>query len=48
MKRLPLEAGTTIKLNSINYIVDTVIGDGATCIVYKAHYLDNPLHCSSS
>lgn len=41
MKRLPLEAGTTIKLNSINYIVDTVIGDGATCIVYKAHYLDN-------
>lgn len=41
MKRQPLEVGTTIKLNSINYIVDTVIGDGATCIVYKAHYLDS-------
>lgn len=41
MKRQPLEAGTTIQLNSINYIVDTVIGDGATCIVYKAHYMDS-------
>ena len=41
MKRQPLEAGTTIQLNSIDYIVDTVIGDGATCIVYKAHYMDS-------
>ncbi len=41
MKRQPLEKGTQIQLNSVLYIIDDVLGDGATCIVYKAHYADH-------
>lgn len=41
MKRVPLKQGDKIKLNNQEYTVDTVIGDGATCIVYSAYYEDN-------
>lgn len=41
MKRIPLNQGDKIKLNNREYTIDTVIGDGATCIVYSAYYEDN-------
>ena len=34
MKRVPLNQGDKINLNNREYTIDTVIGDGATCIVY--------------
>ncbi|MEE1282393.1 MAG: hypothetical protein UHK60_09120 [Acutalibacteraceae bacterium] len=41
MKRVPLNQGDKINLNNREYTIDTVIGDGATCIVYSAYYEDN-------
>ncbi len=41
MQRQELKTGTIIELNNVNYIVDSVCGDGATCIVYEAHYTDS-------
>lgn len=41
MKRTPLKAGTKISSTGREYIIDTVIGSGATCIVYSGHYIDN-------
>lgn len=44
MKRIPLTAGTVIHgdgENGLTYIIDRVIGDGASSIVYEAHYMDS-------
>ena len=44
MKRTPLSIGSTIQAkggSSYTYIIDRVIGDGASSIVYEAHYIDN-------
>ena len=41
MKRTPLNQGAKIQLNNREYTIDTVIGDGATCVVYSAYYEDN-------
>lgn len=41
MSRIPLNHGDTIQLNNRQYTIDSVIGDGATCIVYSAYYTDN-------
>ena len=46
MKRTPLSIGSTIQAkggSSYTYIIDRVIGDGASSIVYEAHYIDNAL-----
>ena len=43
MKRTPLLIGSTIQAkgrSSYTYIIDRVIGDGASSIVYEAHYID--------
>ena len=50
MKRTPLSIGTQIQANSgssYTYVIDRVIGDGASSIVYEAHYVDNSnyKHC---
>ena len=47
MKRTPLSIGSTIQAkggSSYTYIIDRVIGDGASSIVYEAHYVDNSNH----
>lgn len=44
MKRIPLNQGDKIKLNNREYTIDTVIGDGATCVVYSGYYYDNRNH----
>lgn len=44
MKREPLSIGSTVQAksgSSYTYIIDRVIGDGASSIVYEAHYIDN-------
>ena len=44
MKRTPLSIGSTIQAkggSSYTYTIDRVIGDGASSIVYEAHYIDN-------
>ena len=44
MKRTPLSIGTQIQAkggSSYTYVIDRVIGDGASSIVYEAHYIDN-------
>ncbi len=41
MKRTPLSHGSVITSPSANYTIDSVIGQGANCVVYKAHYSDN-------
>lgn len=41
MRRTPLEHSSILQLNNRSYTVDSVIGDGATCIVYSAYYDDN-------
>ena len=44
MKRTPLSIGTQIQAkggSSYTYVIDRVIGDGASSIVYGAHYIDN-------
>ena len=50
MRRIPLPKGTAIRAKndtSYIYIIDHVIGDGASSIVYEAHYVDNSnyTHC---
>ena len=47
MKRTPLSIGSTIQAkggSSYTYIIDRVIGDGASSIVYEAHYVDHSNH----
>lgn len=44
MLRVPLKQSDAIRLNNQNYTIDTVIGDGANCIVYSAYYTDNVGH----
>lgn len=44
MSRTPLSIGSTVQAvdgSSYTYIIDRVIGDGASSIVYEAHYIDN-------
>lgn len=41
MKRIYLNTGDTLELNDRIYTIDSVIGDGATCVVYSAKYKDN-------
>ena len=40
MVREPLKEGEVIELNNKKYTINTVLGDGATCIVYSAKYID--------
>lgn len=40
MKKLPLNKDDVVQLNSRLYTIESVIGDGATCIVYSAYYRD--------
>lgn len=40
MKRIPLKKGEKVTSN-YNYIIDGVLGSGATCIVYDAHFVDS-------
>ena len=40
MKRIPLKKGEKVTSN-YNYIIDGVLGSGATCIVYDAHFIDS-------
>lgn len=44
MFRNYLKSGETIELNNRKYIIDNVIGEGATGIVYSANYMDNRNH----
>ena len=41
MQRIYLKSGDTFELNSKIYTVKSVIGDGATCVVYSAEFKDN-------
>ena len=41
MLRMPLKQGETIQLNNRQYTIESILGDGATCIVYSAYYNDN-------
>lgn len=41
MARIALNSGNKIVIDGSEYIVDSVIGDGATCIVYSAYYIDH-------
>jgi len=40
MIRIPLNSGEVVQQNNHKYVIDSVIGNGATCIVYAAHYTD--------
>ena len=40
MNRISLNPGAMIN-GTRTYVIDSVIGNGATCIVYDAHYVDN-------
>lgn len=40
MKRIPLKKGEKVTSN-YDYIIDSVLGSGATCIVYDAHFVDS-------
>lgn len=40
MQRLPLKQDEQLLLNNKKYTITSVIGDGATCIVYSAYYID--------
>ena len=44
MRRIPLPSGTQIKSDSLCFVIDSVIGNGANCIVYSAHYDDGVKH----
>ena len=41
MARVALKSGDKITVGNFEYIIDSVIGDGATCIVYSARYTDH-------
>lgn len=45
MSRLPLQNGEKIKLDAREYTIDSIIGSGATCIVYSAYYIDSFNFC---
>lgn len=40
MQRIALPPGAVIQLNSREYTISELIGDGATCMVYSAYYAD--------
>ena len=40
MKRIPLKKGEKVTSN-YTYIIDGVLGSGASCIVYDAHFIDS-------
>lgn len=40
MKRMPLSSGCSVK-SKTEYFIDGVLGDGANCIVYDAHFKDD-------
>ena len=44
MKRISLPSGTQIKSDSLCFVIDFVVGNGANCIVYNAHYDDGFKH----
>lgn len=44
MIRTPLNQGDNLQLNSRQYTIEKVIGDGSTCIVYSAYYSDSMGH----
>ena len=44
MKRIPLSTGTRIQTDLLCLYIDSVIGNGASCIVYSAHYDDGFKH----
>lgn len=44
MKRIPLPVGAQIQSDSLSFTIDSVLGYGANCIVYKAHYDDGYKH----
>lgn len=42
MKRTPLTTGSIIQAKGgLSYVIDRVIGDGASSMVYEAHYMDS-------
>ena len=41
MARVALKCGDRIVIDNLEYIIDSVVGDGATCIVYSARYTDH-------
>ena len=41
MVRVALKCGDKITAGNFEYIIDSVVGDGATCIVYSARYTDH-------
>lgn len=45
MKRIPLPVGAQIQSESLCFTIDSVLGHGANCIVYNAHYDDRSKHC---
>ena len=40
MQRIKLKIGDTLEMNNRTYTIKSVLGDGATCIVYSAEYKD--------
>ena len=44
MSRVSLQQGDIVSSQTCQYFIDSVIGDGATGIVYDAHYVDNANH----
>lgn len=40
MMRMPLKFEDKIQLNDREYVIESINGEGATCIVYSAYYLD--------
>lgn len=44
MKRIPLPVGAQIQSDSLCFSIDSVLGHGANCIVYNAHYDDGFKH----
>lgn len=47
MVRVALKSGDKISVVNTEYIIDSVVGDGATCIVYSARYTDHAGLCHS-
>lgn len=47
MARIALKNGSKIAIDNLEYSIDSVVGDGATCIVYSACYTDHAGHLHS-
>lgn len=47
MVRVALKCDDKISGGNFEYIIDSVVGDGATCIVYSARYIDHAGLCHS-